>query len=84
MVKITKKRRENDRVLHLSSDGDAAITPRQLDHVVRVVRNSHELWQGWIAEDGVVGEADVCHIEVETLGAIVLASPERDSEAYLA
>ena len=67
-----------------SLDGDDDIMPRQLDHVVHVVRNSHELCLGRIAEDGVVGEAGVRHIEVEILGAIVLASPERDSEAYLA
>ena len=49
-----------------------------------MVRDSHELRQSWVAEDGIVGEGDVCHIEVEDLGAIVLASLKRDSEAYLA
>ena len=42
--------------------------PRELDHVVRMVRDSHELRQSWVAEDGVVGDGDVCHIEVEILG----------------
>ena len=33
--------------------------------------------------DGIVGQGDVCHVEVKVLGVVVLAGAERDSEAYL-
>ena len=72
------------RILRITSDSDDAITPWELDHVVCMVRDGHELRQGQLAKDGVVGQGDVRHIKVEALGAIVLASPERDSKAYLA
>ena len=65
-------------------DRGDAITPRELDHVVRVVPNGHELRQGWVAENGVVGQRDVHHFKIEALSAIVLASPERDNKAYVA
>ena len=43
-----------------------------LDDVVRVVGDGHELREGWVAEDGVVGQADGRDVEVDLLGAVVL------------
>ena len=43
----------------------------------------HELGQGWIPEDGIVRQADVHDVEVDELGAIVLALPEGDRQADL-
>ena len=43
----------------------------------------HELGQGWIPEDGIVRQVDVRNIEVDELGAVVLALPEGDRQADL-
>ena len=43
----------------------------------------HELGESWVAEDGVVWQADVGDIEVDELGAVVVACPEGDREADL-
>ena len=41
----------------------------------------HELGQGQIPEDGVVRQADVRDIEVDELGAVVVALPKGDRKA---
>ena len=38
--------------------------------------NRNELGQGWIPEDGIVRQADVRDVEVDELGAVVLALPK--------
>ena len=43
----------------------------------------HELGQAWIPEDGIVRQADVRDVEVNEVGAIVLALPEGDRQADL-
>ena len=43
----------------------------------------HELGQGWIPEDGIVWKMDVRDVEVDELGAVVLAFPKGDREADL-
>ena len=43
----------------------------------------HELGQGWIPEDGVVWQTDVCDVKVDELGVVVLAFSEGDREADL-
>ena len=43
----------------------------------------HGLGQGWIPEDGIVRQADVGDVEVNELGAVVVALSESDREADL-
>ena len=43
----------------------------------------HELGQSWVPEDGVVREADAGDVEVDQLGAVVVARAEGDGEADL-
>ena len=43
----------------------------------------HELGQRWVPKDGVVWQATVSDIEVDELGAVVVACPEGDWEADL-
>ena len=54
-----------------------------LEDVVAVVHHSHELGQGWIPEDGIVWQTDVGNVEVDELGAVVVAVSEGDGEADL-
>ena len=48
-----------------------------------MVCHHHELGQGWIPEDGIVRQVDVGDVEVDELGAVVVACPEGDREADL-
>ena len=48
-----------------------------------MVSDCHELGQGWIPEDGIVRQADVRDVEVDELGAVILALPEGDRQADL-
>ena len=43
----------------------------------------HELGQGWVPEDGIVWQANVGDVEVDELGAVVVALPEGDWQANL-
>ena len=43
----------------------------------------HELSQGWVSEDGIVRQTDVSDVEVNELGAVVVALPEGDRKADL-
>ena len=48
-----------------------------------MVCHCHELGQGRIPEDGVVRQADVHDVEVDELGAVVLALSKGDRQADL-
>src|SRR3954466_7445296 len=48
-----------------------------------MVSYGHELGQRRVPEDGVVWQADVGDVEVDELGAVVVAGPEGDREADL-
>ena len=48
-----------------------------------MVSHCHELGQGWVPEDGVVWQTDVGDVEVDELGAVVVALSEGDREADL-
>ena len=48
-----------------------------------MVSHCHELGQGWVPEDGVVWQANVGDVEVDELGAVVVALPEGDWKANL-
>ena len=48
-----------------------------------VVRDRHELGQGRIPEDGIVRQTDVGDVEVDELGAVVVALSEGEREADL-
>ena len=48
-----------------------------------MMSHRHELGQGWIPEDSVVGKANVGDVEVDELSAVVVALAEGDREADL-
>ena len=64
-------------------DRDNSSASWHLEDVVAVMGDYHELGQGWIPEDGIVRQADVRDVEVDELGAVVLALPEGDMQADL-
>ena len=64
-------------------DGDGASAAGDLDHVVGMMRDGHELREGGVAEDGVVGQANVRDVEVDELAAVVLLRAKGDSELDL-
>ena len=45
--------------------------------------HDHELGQSWVPEDGIVRQADACDVEVDELGAVVVALPEGNGKANL-
>ena len=45
--------------------------------------HGHELGESWVPEDGIVWQANVGDVEVDELGAVVVACPEGDGEADL-
>ena len=48
-----------------------------------MVSYGHELGQRWVPKDGVVRQANVGDVEVDELGAVVVACPEGDREEDL-
>ena len=48
-----------------------------------MVGDCHELGQGRIPEDGIVRQADVRDVEVDELGAVILALSEGDRQVDL-
>ena len=48
-----------------------------------MMSHSHELGESWEPEDGVVWQANVGDVEVDELGAVVVALAEGDREADL-
>ena len=70
-------------VLDVPLDGDSAPAARDLDHVIGVVGDSHELRKGRVAEDVVVGQANVGDVEVDLLGAVVAWRAKGESEPHL-
>ena len=48
-----------------------------------MMSHGHELGESWVAEDGVVRQANVGNVEVDELGAVVVACPEGDREVDL-
>ena len=48
-----------------------------------MMSHDHELGESWVAKDGVVWQTDVGDVEVNELGAVVVAGPEGDREADL-
>ena len=59
-------------------DGDRAAATWEIDDVVRVVCNSHEFCKGGVAEDGIVGPADLHDVKVDLLGAVVVCHPREE------
>jgi len=80
-LEITLQRTHNVSLFTRHSDDSAA--SRHLEDIVAVMGHSHELGQGWVPEDGVVRQADVSDVEVNELGAVVVALPEGDRKADL-
>ena len=48
-----------------------------------MMSHDHELGKSWVPEDGVVWQANVGDVEVDELGAVVVARPEGNREADL-
>ena len=48
-----------------------------------MMSHGHELGQGWVPEDGIVRQANVSDIEVNELGAVLVALPEGNMKADL-
>jgi len=48
-----------------------------------VMSHDHELGQGWVSEDGIVRQVNVSDVEVNELGAVVVALPEGNKKADL-
>ena len=71
------------RISLFTRDRDDSSASRHLENVVAVMGDCHELGQSRIPEDGVVRQADVCDVEVDELGAVVLALSEGDRQADL-
>ena len=46
-----------------------------------MMSHSHELGESWVAEDGVVRQANVGDVEVDERAAVVVARHEGDREA---
>ena len=68
----------------MSTDGDCASAAGNLDHVVSMMRDGHEFCERGVTEDGIVWQADVCNIEVDVLGAVILLASEGDGKPDLA
>ena len=71
------------RIPLFTRDRDDSPSSWHLENIVAVMSDCHELGQGWIPEDGIVRQANVRDVEVDELGAIVLALPEGDRQADL-
>ena len=48
-----------------------------------MVSDCHELGQGWVPKDGIVCQANVGDVEVNELGAVVVALPKGDRKVNL-
>ena len=48
-----------------------------------MMSHGHELGESWVPEDGVVWQANVGDVEVDELGAVVVALPEGNRKANL-
>ena len=70
-------------VLLLAGDRDDVVAPWHLEDVVAVAGHRHELGQGRIPKDGVVGKTNVGDVEVDELGTVVVALSRSDREADL-
>ena len=62
----------------MAGDRDDPAASWHLEDVVATVCHCHELGQGWIPEDGIVRQVDVGDVEVDELGAVVVALSEGD------
>ena len=62
---------------------DDSTASGHLEDIVAMVSHYHELGKGWVPEDGIVWQANVGDVEVNELGAVVVALPEGDWKANL-
>ena len=70
-------------VLLFAGDRDDAAAPWHLEDVVTMMSHRHELGQGRIPEDGVVGKVNVGDVKVDELCVVVVVLAEGDREADL-
>ena len=71
------------RILLFTRDRDDSATSWHLEDVLAMVSHCPKLGQSGISVDGNVWQANVGDVEVDELGAVVVACPEGDREADL-
>ena len=71
------------RIPFFAGDCDDSAASWHLEDIVAVMSHCHELGQGWVPEDGIVRQADVSDVEVNELGAVVVALSKGDRKANL-
>jgi hypothetical protein len=72
------------RIPLVATDSDGlTIAACHLDEVVCIVGDCHELGKGGETHNGIVGQPDVCDIEVDELCTIVPWDAEHDGEPHL-
>ena len=70
-------------LLGVPLDREDTFASGHLHEVVGRMSRHHELGQSWVPENGVVREADVGDVEVDQLGAVVVARAEGDGKEDL-
>ena len=80
---LGRRARGAHRISFFAGDCDDPAASWHLEDVVVVVRHCHELGQGRVSEDGIVWQTDLSDIEVDELGAVVVAFSEGDGKADL-
>ena len=63
-------------LLGVPLDGEDTLSPGHLHEIVSRMGCCHELGQSWVPEDGVIREANAGDVEVDELGAVVVARAE--------
>ena len=71
------------RVSFFTGHRDDSTASWHLEDVVAVMSHGHELGESWVAEDGVVRQANLGDVEVDELGTVVVVMSEGDREADL-
>ena len=66
-----------------AGDFDDSAASWHLEDIVAMMGHRHELGQGWVPEDRIIWQADEGDVEVDELGAVVVAFSEADREADL-
>ena len=70
-------------ILLFTGDRDDSATSWHLEGVVAMVIHCHELGQGRIPKDGIVWQENMSNVEVNELGAVVVALPKGDMKVNL-
>ena len=72
------------RRLDVTVDGEDSVQSQHLQEKIRVVRDRHELGEGWSPKYGMVQGLERRHLKDDGLHAVVVPSAECDREGDLA